>query len=223
MSTLAVRTTVCILGAALALAACQPVDEFDDLTGPVGEDEPAADEPPGAPAGAAPATLAEALDAGEAAAARWQDGARLAEAVVDFDGQGRMAGGRLTYLAPDADRFLTVEFGPDGVREERTTLAAFELSPITAAGVEALPALPDGVAEPAALAEQAQEAGCDTTGPPVSVLYASGAPLAWDLDAQDWAAPLGWTATVTGENGGGVALDPVTGGVLGCVAAPPES
>lgn len=213
------RVAVCVLGA-VALLGCQPVDELENLE-PADGREGVEGERRGAPATGLPPTLTEALDRADEEAARWQDGARLAEAAVEVDDQDGLTQVRLTYLAADADRLLTVTVGPDGLREQRATLAAFDLTPISGDALDALPALPEGLLEPAALVEAAPAAfaECAVGGAPATVLYASGAPLAWAPDAQEWATPLAWTATVTADNGGGAVLDPVTAETLDCVEA----
>lgn len=207
----------------VGLAACQPVEEIDDL-GDAPDAGVGADDADlrGAPAVALPTTLAEALERAEGEAVQWQAGARLAEVVVAVTEDGKLAEGRLTYLAPDADRILAVGITPEGISRQRPTLATLGLTPIPGAAVEALPPLPEGTREPAELATAAEQAfaGCGVDGRPETVLYATGAPLAWNPDTEAWATPLGWTATVTTEGGAGAVLDPVAATVLDCLPQP---
>lgn len=213
------RAVACALGITVALAACQPVDDLGD---PV-EESPAPEEADrrGAPPTGLPATLAAALAQADVEAARWQEGARIAETAVELDGD-RLTEVRVTYVAPDADRLLTVTLTEEGLREERPTLGAFDLEPIPGDALAQLPPWPEGLQEPTALVQGSDQAFdvCDVEGAADAVLYASGAPLAWDPDAGDWGVPLGWTATVSGQDGAGVVLDPVSADLLDCLVEP---
>lgn len=217
-----VRAAAYAVGVAVVLVACQPVDDLGGVEEPSAEEAGADEDRRGAPATGPPGTLDEALTRARGEAARWQEGATLAEIVTDLDAEGTLARARLTFLAADADRLLTVTVTADGVREERPTLAAFDLTPITGEGLGAVPPLPEDVQEPEALAAAAPAAfsTCAAEGAPDTVLYATGAPLAWRPDEQEWAGPLAWTATVTSAEGGGAVLDPVTAETLDCVDAP---
>lgn len=211
------RAVACALGIAAVLAACQPVDDFDEAV----DEDPAAGQVDrrGAPATGLPATLAATLTRTDVEAVRWQEGARIAEVAVEVDGD-RLTEVRVTYVAPDADRLLTVTLTDEGLREERPTLGAFDLESIPAEALGQLPPWPEGLQEPTALVEGSGQAfdACDVEGAPDAVLYASGAPLAWDPEAGDWGVPLGWTATVsTGDDGDGVVLDPVTAEQVDCL------
>lgn len=212
---------VAVLGT--VAAACQPVEDFDDL-GDAPDSEAPAEEPDrrGAPHVALPTTLAETLERGEDEAVQWQNGARLAEVVVDVTDDGGLAEGRLIYLAPDADRILTVSITREGVRRDRPTLETLGLPPIPGPAVEDLPQLPAATREPADLAAAAAEAfaECGVEGRPATVYYATGAPVAWNADTGRWATPLEWTATVTTEEGAGAVLDPVHATVIDCLAGP---
>lgn len=208
------------LVAFLLVSGCQPVDEVDgdvvpepDGTGGNGST------PRGAPAAGLPGSLSEALARGERAAAQWQRDARLAEIVLQVDDVGQFTEGRLTYLAPHADRLLEVEVTGDGTREELPTLDALDLAPIPGEALAALPALPDDVRDPAALVEASTDAfaECGVEGTPSTVIYATGAPLAWDPAAGAWTLPLDWSATVTTETGAGAVLDPVTTTATDCL------
>ncbi|MDP8969162.1 MAG: hypothetical protein M3N52_01360, partial [Actinomycetota bacterium] len=118
---------------------------------------------------------------------------------------------RLTYLAAEADRFLTVQLRPTGGVQERPTLATLGLKPVSARGLQQLPPMPTNAREPAALARAARSAliECGVDQPTRGVLYATGAPASWD--GQRWADPPVWTATVTGPKDSGVVVDPVSG------------
>lgn len=213
------RVAGAALLAVLAAAACQPVDEIGDL-GPMEDEQAEGDaDRRGAPRTGAPETLDDARASGEAGALAWQRGARLAEVVVDVDESGRPVEVLLTYLAPDADRFLTVEVGADGVSQERPTLGTLDLEALPGVAVEAVPPLPEGTREPEDLVGAAGEglAGCGAQGTPATVLYTTGAPLGWDPESGVWTQDLAWTATVTTAEGAGVVLDPVTAAVLDCV------
>lgn len=214
------RAALCALGVAVALG-CQPVDDLGTRDETVGTGAGAEVDRRGAPLTGLPGTLAEVLARAEHEAARWQDGARLAEVAVDVDEEGRLTRAQLTYLAADADRLLAVTVSPDGLREQRPTLGAFDLTPITGDALDALPPLPEGVQEPTALVEAAPAAfaTCGVDAVPAAVLYASGAPLAWHPDTQEWTDTLAWTATVTGDDGVGAVLDPVTAEIIDCVNA----
>ena len=209
-----------VVGMVVALAACQPVDDFEDLADPASDGgEPRDVDRRGAPATGPPGTLEEALARADGEAARWQDGARLAEAALEVDDAGDLVEGRLTYLAADAERLLTVVVTPEGVRVERPVLEAFDLTPISGDALAALPPLPPDVLEPDQLSGPAQEAfgECGVEGAPANMLYATGAPLAWNPQDQQWAGPLDWTVAVTTAEGGGAVLDPVSARALDCI------
>lgn len=209
---------LCLVGV-LAAAGCQPVDEFDGLAAPEQRGGPGQEDPRGAPEVGLPGSLSEAVARTDTEAARWQRGARLAEAVVQVDEDARMVEGSLTYLAPHADRLLTVEVTREGVRQERPTLETLDLTPIPEDAIEALPPLPEDVREPADLVAAAAEAfaACDVDGTPSTVLYATGAPLGWDPKQGAWTVALDWTATVITETGAGAVLDPVTATARDCL------
>lgn len=199
---------VAALAVAAALAGCQPAQSPLD-------DEPTGAE--GAPGGedGMPGSLDELADRASEEAARWQEGSRLVEIRVELDGGDDDASwrtARATFVAPDAQRLLTVEWGPDGRGEHRPRLAGLGLSPVPAEALAGVPARPDGAREPGELAAAAEQplAECDLEGPPVAVLYASGAPDAWDPERGNWPEPPEWSAAITNEGGAGVTLDPVT-------------
>jgi hypothetical protein len=201
--------TLAAAGAAVLLGACQPVDSGDvprDELEDTGTRAPAR----GAPAAAGlPGDLAALLGELETTAAQWQSGARPVELVVDLT-NGTWTAARVLYLAPDADRFLLATVTPEGTSQERPTLETLSLEPVTAAGVEQIPALPDGVRGPADLVDAAAEVleECDVAGEITTVLYATGAPVAWD--GARWTEPPRWEAALVTGDGAGASVDPVT-------------
>jgi hypothetical protein len=202
-----------VLVAAALAAACQPVDEVDDLGPQVeGEDDVAGD-PVGAPETGMPATVGELRARTDEAARQWQEDPRVAEARVELDDEGGWREARVTYLAPEADRFLIVRVSPEGISEERLVLTHLDLTALPAEAVDEVPELPEDVAEPSALAEAAVEPldECGVGGEARAVLYSSGAPYAWDPGSVAWSEPPAWGVTVTTDEGGGASLDPVTG------------
>jgi hypothetical protein len=193
-----------VLLLAWGLFACQPADDPDlDAQAEGGE---AATEPVGAPQQALPADLASLLAEFASTATQWQAGPVVAEIVVELDGT-TWESAAVTYLAADADRFLVLQAGPDGVRQERPTLEGFDLVPVSGDGLDELPD-PDGLLDPvplvAAAADVLDECG---VGEPHTVLYSTGAPAAWD--GERWTEPPTWTATVSGD--GAAVVDPVSG------------
>jgi hypothetical protein len=200
--------------AVLALAACQPVDDY----GVANRETPpsAAASPLGAPVQGMPADLGELLERATAVAREWQDEPRVAEIRVVLSGRGRWASAEVTYLAPSADRILTVTVSGDGAARELSTLATLNLRPVSARGLALLPELPPEVQEPSALARGARAAlrRCGIGAGAEAVLYATGAPVSWN--GRRWTAPPAWTATVMTERGG-VQVDPLSGDDLRCI------
>lgn len=204
----------------LLVSACQPVDEVDSLDAPEqGDTNGEGGSPRGAPAAGLPESLSGAVARADGAAAQWQRDARLAEVVMQIDEAGQVSEGRLTYLAPHADRLLEVELTGQGMTQDRPILEALDLAPIPGEAVGALPPLPEGVRDPAELVTASADAfaECGVEGTPSTVIYATGAPLAWDPAAGAWTLPLDWTATVTTETGAGAVLDPVTATATECL------
>lgn len=168
----------------------------------------AAGRPIGAPPVGMPQTLAELLERGQLLAEEWQDEPVVVEVEVDIDDGGSWSGARLTYLAADADRFLSLVTSGSGFSQQRPSLATFQLQPVTPDGVEQIPQLPEDAAEPAELAASEAAAGCGVEGA-ATVLYVTGAPVAWD--GTSWSAEPSWRANVTDEDAPGAALDVTTG------------
>ncbi len=211
-STPVVRHAAAVLALAAAVAACQPVDApppRDDST----DDLPAPDATaePGAPATSrVPQSLDGLTSQLETVAQEWQADPVMAEIHVSL-ADTTWTQALVTYVAADADRLLVVDVSADGMSQQRPTFSTLGLQPISAAGVEELPALPDAAQDPQELAAAAapllDECGYDSTV--ASVLYASGAPVAWD--GERWTEEPAWTATVATPDGDSVLLDPVSG------------
>lgn len=161
----------------------------------------------GAPEAGLPAQLDDLLIRGRRIAEEWQEAPVLAEVEVDLDDQLRWTGARLTYLAADADRFLALVASGSGFSEQQTTLSTLQAQPVTAEGLDQVPAFPDRALEPATLLEAEDAQACDVRAP-ASVLYVTGAPVAWD--GTQWSAPPQWRVTVTSDEAGAV-LDPASG------------
>lgn len=200
-------------------AACQPVDSGVPAAGEEtvveGTAPPEAAEQGSELAG----DLTDLLSSLESVAAEWQEDAAVAEILAAVEGEvWRRA--TVTFLAPDADRMLVLQVDQAGTSQQRPTLETLELEPVSADGLADMPPLPDGALPPGALVERAGEAleECGI-GDVDSVLYSTGAPAAWD--GTSWTEPPAWTATLAGgegdsgaadgDQGGAVAVDPVTG------------
>lgn len=193
---------------AVALAAsCQPVDDGVPPAGEtVGASAPT--EVRGSPASRLTEDLGAMLDGLGSTAAQWQAGTRVVEVVVELDGDAWQRA-TVTYLAPDADRFLVVDTTPEGTSQQRPTLATLDLPPVPGAALEQVPPWPTDALEPAALVEVSAQAREDCgVGEVTSVVYASGAPAAWNGEA--WTEPPTWTATLS-DGASAVIVDPVTG------------
>jgi hypothetical protein len=205
---------VCVLLMALVVA-CQPAGEpaLDPADGAVGQSVEGEDAV-GAPARGMPGTLAGLVERGRVPAQEWQPDPRLVEVWVALDEEQRPARANLTYVAADADRLLVVRVDGDGVSLEQPTLRTLQLAEVSAAGLDAIPELPDGVLDPTALAEAAEPAldECDLSAPVRTVVYATGAPMSWD--GQRWTAEPQWTANLLVEDGGTV-VDPADGAGTG--------
>jgi hypothetical protein len=199
-----------VAGAAVLVGACQPIDSGD-----VPRDELEATGTPAPPARGAPATAGlpgdiEALLSGlSSTAGEWQASPVPVEVVAGVDG-GVWGSAAITYLAPDADRFLLVTVTPDGTSQQRPTLETFGLQPITGGAIEAVPS-PDGLMPPAALLDSAADLldDCDVDEEITTIIYTTGAPAAWDGTA--WTEPLAWEAVLSTADGEGATVDARTG------------
>lgn len=187
------------LVAVLALA-CQPAG--GPAVGPTAlprDDGEAA--PLGAPSAGLPSTLQELVTTGHRIAEEWQEDPVLAEVEVDVDDQSRWTAARLIFLAADADRFLALVSSGSGFSQQRTTLSTLQAQPVTAEGLAQLPEFPGDALEPRDLLDADDAQACDVAAP-ATVLYVTGAPVAWD--GTQWTAPPQWRATVTSDTAGAV-------------------
>jgi hypothetical protein len=191
--------------AALGLA-CQPAEEPDLEADAAAEADEGAGDPVGAPDEPLPGDLDALLADLDSTATQWQSEPTVAEIVVELEGEG-WAGATVTYLAPDSDRFLVLRRTPGGTSQERPTLEGFDLLPVSADGLDAIPG-PQGLLNPGELMSAAAEAldGCAVSDPD-TVLYSTGAPAAWD--GEQWTQPPTWRATISGE--AAAVVDPQTG------------
>lgn len=180
---------------AIALAACQPVDDDVGLE---------SSSPTPGDADVAITDLDGLLEATEASAGEWDADARLVELSVGMD-DGSLTEGRATYVGPDADRLLVVEVTGSGIDEQQPTAETLGFEPVPRDALDEVPEPPGDLVEPGELPEEAADAldhcGVDD---PHEVLYATGAPAAWDGTA--WADAPSWRVTVLDEEGEGVVL-----------------
>lgn len=183
---------------AILLSGCQLVDRNADLEPAESPSTAAgADQLLGNPDEEFPTTLAELRAYAAPEALIWQDEPVLADVTVWLDPRGLWERVRVTYVAPDSDRMLTLRADPEQLRLERPRLEGLQLMPLPSEAVEAIPPLPDDVLEPRGLAEasSAALAECGDPGGTVrKVVYATGAPAAWD--GQEWTVAPTWEATV---------------------------
>lgn len=203
----AAAVAVCVV---LAAGACQPVDTPPSRDASM---EDAATEPaePGAPAAnAVPQSLDDLRARLETVAQEWQAEAVVAEVHVALAGD-TWTEALVTYVAPDADRLLLVDLDAEGMSQQRPTFSTLGLQPVSAAGVAEIPPFADEARDPQDLAAVAAPllAECGVGTAASSVLYASGAPAAWD--GERWTEALSWTAIVATDEGDTVQLDPVAG------------
>jgi hypothetical protein len=179
---------------AAVLVACQPVDDLENAAGgegPAGEDRPAEF-----------ADLGALEDTVEPNAREWDGGSRLVEVSAGLDEEGRWRKSRVTYVAPDADRMFVVALGDDGTTVQQPTLETLGFVSPTDEALREVPSLPDGAVPPERAAEVADDVldECGIDGDPREVLYATGAPAAWDGSA--WTADPAWSVSVLAGTGG---------------------
>lgn len=167
----------------------------------------------GAPVSGLPSSLDELLARAQLVAEEWQDEPVLSEVEIEVDAQGAWRAARVVYLAADADRFLALESSGGGFSQQRPTLSTLQLQPVSADGLAAVPALPDEAAEPAELVQSPAVEECGV-GAPTTVLYATGAPVAWD--GVSWTAQPQWRATLT-DGEAAAAVDVATGALTRCL------
>lgn len=191
-------------------AACQVVDQ-------TGQQERTADTSPapapalGSPDEEWPMTLAGMRAFAAPEALEWQDLAILADVTVWLTPEQRWDRVRLTYVAEDADRLFTYRSSPQDLRIERPLLQGLQLPSLPAPAISAIEPFPAETLEPVALAQAAAPAlaECGGNGDDAgAVLYATGAPAAWD--GAQWTRLPNWRATVVTPTVG-VVVDPSTG------------
>lgn len=213
------RAAVVLCCVAVLAAGCQPAGG----PGAGGSEFPSdgsTARPLGAPAAGAPSSLDELLTRGLKRAEEWQDEPVLAEVEVDVTEAGAWTGSRVTYLAADADRMLQLVASGGGFTQELPSLASLGIQPVPEAGLDELPEFPEDAATPQTLAVSEAAQACDVKGD-VTVLYVTGAPVAWD--GVQWATPPEWRVTVTGADGAGAQLD-IAGAAAGdCLEPAPAS
>ena len=161
-----------------------------------------------------PGSLSELQARGLPIAEEWQEKPTLVEVKVDLDADRRWTAARLHYVAADADRFLSLTTSGSGFTQERPSLAGLQLQPLTAQAVTQLPPFPADAVAPEAAAADEDVSGCGARGP-VTVLYVTGAPYAWD--GMTWTQPPRWRGIVTTVEGIGARVDLTTGAGQGCL------
>lgn len=191
------RRCALLLAVAVLLAACQPVDEVEP-----GAAESAAGERTDSSGADLDLTTVEA--AAEAVATEWDRGARVVELSVRLDADGSSRQARVSYVAPEADRMLVVTVDGSGSSSQELTLETLGFAPLPREAVASIPALPAAVVEPPAAVRAVEERealeACVDEGPPQEVLYATGAPGAWD--GGGWAPAPVWSLAVLAPGGG---------------------
>lgn len=191
---------------ALVALACQPVDSDLDLAEP-------------SPSGGIAPHIGALQQHLEAAASRWQDHPRMAELVVEVDEQRRAVRAAATYVAAGAEEVLSVSLDAEGVDQYRQPLREYGVGPLPVAAVEEIPRLPERVLDPGALLEAAAGARseCGSTATPTRVIYATGAPAAWQ--GTSWRTAPSWGGIVVAGDEA-VAVSPTTGDPVppGCIS-----
>ena len=167
----------------------------------------------GAPVSGLPRSLGELLTRGQLVAEEWQDEPVLSEVEIQVDAQGQWIAARLVYLAADADRFLALETSGGGFTQQRPTLSTLQLQPVTAAGIASIPALPEDAAAAGELVQSPAVDECGI-GAPTTVLYATGAPVAWD--GASWTSEPQWRATLS-DGTAAAAVDVASGALDRCL------
>ena len=131
----------------------------------------------------------------------------LVEVEVDLDESLAWTAARLTYVTAEADNFLTLVAAGTGFTQQRPTLSTVQAQPLPIEAVAQIEEFPAEAVEPAQLVTSAAAGACDIAAP-ATVLYITGAPVAWDGTA--WSSPPAWRATVITPDGSGAALDAVS-------------
>lgn len=196
---------------------CQPADDPALGIGTAEDRGDAASNPVGAPRESLPDSLEGLLARLDSTARRWQDDPRVVEIVLELT-EDRWTGASVTYLAPDADRFLALRIDAEGTTQERPTFEGFDLQPVPGDALAEVPA-PDALLGPAELLAAAQTVLDDCgVGPPERLFYATGAPAAWD--GSRWTEEPAWTAAIAGERA--AVVDPTTGEPIADPCIPAE-
>lgn len=198
--------------ALLLVAGCQLSDPETVTAGPT-ESQSQAERAPalGSPDEDWPATLDELQAVARPEALNWQEEPVLADVTVWLQPDARWERVRLTYVAAEAERMLTYRAQPDELHLERPRLAGLQLQKLSQQAVDAMQPLPQEALEPVQLATAAGPAlaECGSSDePPRAVLYATGAPAAWD--GTQWTNNPTWRATVVTERAG-VVVDVTSG------------
>ena len=161
-------------------------------------------------------TLSELTRRGMLVAEEWQDEPVLVEIEVDLNEQGQWQGARLVYVAAEAERLLALTAAGGGFSQEQPTLSTLQVPPLPAVAVEQVPPLPDDAAAPGDVATSPEVEQCDVGAAP-TVLYTTGAPVAWD--GTTWTSPPQWRVTVTSADGGAAAaFDDVSASSARCLS-----
>ena len=212
----AVVVLCCVLTLAVA---CQPFGG----PGTGGSEVPSGvrtDRPLGAPGAGVPSTLGGLIELGNQRAVEWQEEPVLSEVEVDIDETGAWSAARLTYLAADADRMLQLVAAGGGFTEQRPSLASLQLQPVPQEGLDELPEFPTDAAPPEELATSEAAQDCGLSGA-LTVLYVTGAPIAWD--GTQWSTPPQWRVTVAAADGAGAQLTTSGEPAGDCLEAEPPS
>lgn len=184
--------TLLLLGLLGWLAACEPVDELP----PPGE-APASQATP-----RAPLTLTTIFEVSDAAAEEWSERARIIELAVDPAGD---TPARVVYLASELDRLLTVEVAAGEVLgQQQTTLETLGFADLPDDAITDIPAV-DNLPDPqeVVVIADAELRACGLAEVR-EVVYATGAPAAWD--GERWTAIPVWAITLFDGEGRAVRL-----------------
>lgn len=205
------RAAVVLCLLAVLATACQPFGG-PRMAAPTPHTDDATGRPLGAPAVGQASTVEDLTTRGLLVAEEWQDQPVLSEIQVELDATGAWTSARLFYVAADAERMLQLDAAGAGFSQQQPSLGTLNIQPVPAEALDDVPPFPDDALAPGELVNAERTAECGVTGP-VSVLYASGAPYAWD--GTQWSRAPQWRATVTAPNGIGAALEVSTGDAVG--------
>ncbi|CAN5705128.1 hypothetical protein BH24ACT15_BH24ACT15_14080 [soil metagenome] len=206
------KSAAWMVAAMLLLGGCQ-LSDAQTAASDNAVSQPGSDQAPalGSPDEDWPATLDQLQAFADPEAWSWQDQPVLADVTVWLRDDSRWERVRMTYVAADAEHMLTLRSRPDELRLDRPRLAGLQLLALPQVAVDAIQPLPEQAVEPAELAAAAAPAlaECGSVDqPPRAVLYATGAPAAWD--GNRWTRTPTWRATVVTESTG-VVVDVTSG------------